>query len=180
MGAAEEFSALYGEHHTAVLRYVYRRAGADSADDLAAEVFVVAWRRWSQLPAEPLPWLYEVARKVVANHVRGRERSEQLAVRWETEGILPVRDIAEHVAARDSVHAAWTRLGERDREVLALIAWEGLGVRQAAQVLGCSPATFSVQLFRARRRLRAALADSAPFDADPVNPIAMEVGRASG
>ncbi|MEV4557854.1 sigma-70 family RNA polymerase sigma factor [Kitasatospora sp. NPDC049285] len=116
---------LYGEHHAAVLRYAHRRVGADSAGDLAAEVFVVAWRRWAEVPAEPLPWLYGVARNVVANHLRGRERTERLAARWEAEPPVPVRDVAEQVVARDGVYAAWARLGERDREVLALIGWEG-------------------------------------------------------
>ncbi|MFD7639130.1 RNA polymerase sigma factor [Kitasatospora sp. NPDC059795] len=178
--SAERFSALYDEHHTAVLRYARRRAGADSADDLAAEVFVVAWRRWPEVPAEPLPWLYGVARNVVANHLRGQGRAERLAARWEAEPLTPVPDVAEEVAARDGAYAAWARLGERDREVLALIAWEGLGVRQAAESLGCNPASFSVQLFRARRRLRAALNDPAPSDADSVSPTVLEVSRASG
>ncbi|MFF0389019.1 RNA polymerase sigma factor [Kitasatospora sp. NPDC004615] len=177
---AEEFGVLFNEQHTAVLRYVRRRAGADSADDLAAEVFVVAWRRWAEVPADPLPWLYGVARNVVANHLRGRGRAERLAARWEAEPLPPAPDVAEEVAARDGAHAAWARLGERDREVLALIAWECLGVRQAARSLGCNPATFSVQLLRARRRLRAALNESVSPDFDSARPTVLEVNRANG
>ncbi|MGA2013433.1 MAG: sigma-70 region 4 domain-containing protein [Solirubrobacteraceae bacterium] len=52
---------------------------------------------------------------------------------------------------------ALARLPERDREVLLLVAWEGLSTQQAATVLDCSPRTFSMRLHRARRRLSAAL-----------------------
>jgi DNA-directed RNA polymerase specialized sigma24 family protein len=52
---------------------------------------------------------------------------------------------------------AFTRLSDADREVLALIAWEGLDARSAAQVLGCSAPTATMRVFRARRRLRAFL-----------------------
>ncbi|WP_282205393.1 RNA polymerase sigma factor [Kitasatospora fiedleri] len=177
---AEEFSALYDTHYTAVLRYVRRRVGADSADDLAAEVFVVVWRRWADVPTEPLPWVYGVARNVVANHLRGRDRAGRLAARWEAEPLPPVPDVAEEVAGRDRVRAAWARLGDRDREVLALIGWEDLSVRQAARSLRCSTATFSVRLLRARRRLRSALAEPVPSDAGSVKSTVLEVSRASG
>ncbi|MEV7214712.1 sigma-70 family RNA polymerase sigma factor [Kitasatospora cineracea] len=184
MGAAEEFSALYREHHGAVLRYLHRRVGADSAGDLAAEVFTVVWRRWAEVPGEALPWLYGVARNVVANHVRGRERAGRLAAGLAADAAGPGRDVAEQVAARDDVHAAWARLAERDREVLALVGWEGLDVRRAARALGCSPATFSVRLCRARRRLRAALDEqtaTVPVTADPTTVTSiLEVGRARG
>jgi DNA-directed RNA polymerase specialized sigma24 family protein len=65
----------------------------------------------------------------------------------------------EGLAARSSENDdrclwdAWAELNETDREVLALVAWEELRVRDAALVLGCSPPVFSVRLHRARRRL---------------------------
>jgi len=48
-------------------------------------------------------------------------------------------------------------LRERDREVLLLVAWEGLEPARAAAALECSRAAFAVRLHRARRRLAAAL-----------------------
>jgi RNA polymerase sigma-70 factor (ECF subfamily) len=44
-------------------------------------------------------------------------------------------------------------LGERDREALMLVAWDGLDHRDAATVMGCSTSAFTVRLHRARRRL---------------------------
>ena len=69
-----KFELLYGEHAPAVKAYVLRRAQASVADDLVAEVFMVCWRRLDELPAEPLPWLLGVARRVLSTQRRGERR----------------------------------------------------------------------------------------------------------
>jgi len=51
---------------------------------------------------------------------------------------------------------------EADREVLLLVGWEQLSLRDAAAAFGCSETTFRVRLHRARKRLRRLLPDSAP------------------
>jgi RNA polymerase sigma-70 factor (ECF subfamily) len=53
---------------------------------------------------------------------------------------------------------ALAQLPDRDRELLMLVAWEGLEPAQLARVLGVSRGTANVRLHRARRRLAAALA----------------------
>ena len=55
MDAQARFEALYREHGGAVRRYVRRRSEAQSADDVVADVFVVAWRRLGDIPDDPLP-----------------------------------------------------------------------------------------------------------------------------
>jgi RNA polymerase sigma-70 factor (ECF subfamily) len=69
-----KFELLYGEHAPAVKAYILRRAQASVADDLVAEVFMVCWRRLDELPAEPLPWLLGVARRVLSTQRRGERR----------------------------------------------------------------------------------------------------------
>ncbi|WP_159029894.1 RNA polymerase sigma factor [Streptomyces marincola] len=162
MGRPERFRGMYAQHYEAVLRYARRRAGTDAAPDIAAEVFTTAWRRIDAVPHDALPWLYGVARNTVASHARGERHAARLAERWEQE--KTARDTADQVAARHSVLGAWSSLHEADRELLALIGWEGLTVRQAARALGCSAATCSVRLHRARTRLRRALAQQEQTD----------------
>ena len=79
----ERFRALFARHYPAVFRYAGRRLGREEAADAAAEAFTVAWRKIAHVPPEPetLPWLYGVARRVVANAERGRRRRERLAAR---------------------------------------------------------------------------------------------------
>jgi RNA polymerase sigma factor (sigma-70 family) len=159
----DRFRQFYAANFDALLTYALRRAAhADDAADIVAEAFVVAWRRVRELPAgdEARLWLYGVARNVVANHRRGGRRRERLGERLRThlsERAAP--DHAERVAAGHDVRAALARLGDLDREVLVLNAWEGLEPREIAVVVGTSAAAVRTRLTRARTRLRSALTE---------------------
>ena len=63
------------------------------------------------------------------------------------------RDPAEALAERSDIACAFARLSDSQREVLRLVAWEGLSAADASAVLGCSPAAFRVRLHRARTEL---------------------------
>ena len=165
----ERFEAVFRAHHRAVLRYALRRADPATADEVVAETFLICWRRLDAVPAEPLSWLLGTARRCLANHRRSAARSHDLAARaapLDAEG----RDPGDVVAARELIRAAFADLPEKDREVLRLVAWEGLDLATAARVLGCTRTAFAVRLHRARRRLRARLAaaDGAPQRPEPI------------
>lgn len=146
--------ALFNEHAAAVRAYALRRIDLESAEDTVMEVFVIACRRLDHVPAEPLPWLLACARRVLANQRRGADRQRALAAQLGS-AIAPGPPEWEH--GDDSLMRALAELSERDREVLLLIAWDGLEPGQAATALECSRATLAVRLHRARRRLAAAL-----------------------
>jgi RNA polymerase sigma-70 factor (ECF subfamily) len=152
------FSKVYEQHYGAIHAYATRRVGVEAADEVAAETFLIAWRRFDHIPAMPLPWLYGVARNVVLRHhgASHRETLARQAVERERPAHAP--DDVDDPALWD----AWSRLRPADREVLALVAWEELTVAEAARVLGCPAARFSVRLFRARRRLERLLTEPAP------------------
>ncbi|EHN11132.1 Putative RNA polymerase ECF-subfamily sigma factor [Patulibacter medicamentivorans] len=151
--------AVYDQHQAAIRRYVARRVEPSAVDDLTAETFAVAWRRLPRHAEDPLPWLYGVARKVVHGHRRSHARRGALVRKLGDAG--EDRTASGDPQARltgDPVLApAFASLSERDREALALVAWEGLDNHAAARVVGCSAATFAVRLTRARARLQAAL-----------------------
>ena len=152
------FELLFQEHYPRVLGYGLRRTSPQEAHDVAAETFLVAWRRLESIPPEPLPWLLSVARKTLANKKRseGRRAALERRLRSEPSGV-PGSDPADDVAATEGLLTALRELSEKDRETLLLVAWDGLGPNEAATVLGCSRSTFSVRLHRARRRLMKAL-----------------------
>jgi RNA polymerase sigma-70 factor (ECF subfamily) len=156
---ATRFSLLYVRCYVAVYAYAARRVGSGVASEIAAETFLIAWRRLDVVPTEPLPWLYGVARNVVLRHRVMVARQDQLRTDLARERVAPVDGMPDSGDAR--LWAAWAQLRDGDREVLALIAWEELSVAQAARVLGCPAPVFSVRLHRARRRLARLLA-SAP------------------
>jgi RNA polymerase sigma-70 factor, ECF subfamily len=142
-----------------VRSYAARRAGLDAADDVVAEVFLTAWRRIDDLPDDPLPWLLGVTRRVLANRWRGERRRVAMQDRLMADAAevaeSPVPLVTDGVVA-----AALGRLDERDREVLLLTAWEGLGHADAARVLGIRTGTVTVRLHRARRRFARLLAEA--------------------
>lgn len=143
------------------MAFALRRVPADDAEDVVAETFLVAWRRRDALPHEPLPWLLGVARKVIATRQRGNRRLANLNSRLHknTPGLQP----SHFPDDRADLAGAFNALSDRDREVLMLIGWDGLTINQAAEVLGCSPQSFSLRLHRARRRLKARMDTDAPF-----------------
>ena len=163
MTAEDEFSEVFERHYGDIERFLYRRAPDLSVPDLTAEVFLVAWRRWDRVPpGRALPWLYAVARNVLANEVRGAQRHRRLTDRVAAHSDPPVEaDHADAISERVAVAAAFDRLGEPDREVLRLVVWERLSRSAAATVLGCSTTAFAMRLARARHRLRTALAYTA-------------------
>jgi RNA polymerase sigma-70 factor (ECF subfamily) len=166
------FEALFRVHAGAVRTYVCRRCGVDAADDVVADVFVVAWRRLDDVPDDPLPWLLGVARRVLANRRRGEARRHALLgrVRFESHEVMPVSGAQPDSGGR--VLRVLSSLSDRDREALLLVAWEGLSAAQAAKVLGVSPNTFAARLARARRRFVVALA--AESDPPAQQPVSVE------
>jgi RNA polymerase sigma-70 factor, ECF subfamily len=156
-----DFPDLYERHRDDVWRY-FRRRVPDAAEDLVTEVFVVAWRRRADVPDEPLPWLYGVARHVLSNHRRGAARQEALLRRASEHVQASGGDPAELVGVRADLGRALRALSETEREVVLLVAWEGLSIAEAAAALGCRRGTAAVRLHRARRRLRGELAEEGP------------------
>lgn len=148
----DRFNEIYDRHRDAVEAYARRRVPADLVDDVVAETFLVCWRKLGIMPAEPLPWLYAVARNTIANQRRSAARTA--AVPWELAAGEP------EPAGDPQLAAAFARLSDRDREVLRLVAWEGLSLAQASTVLGCTTVSCRVRFHRAKRRLAALLETS--------------------
>jgi RNA polymerase sigma factor (sigma-70 family) len=161
------FTALFESTHRPLLAYAVRRvADPGDAADVVAEAFLVAWRRIEDVPAgtDARPWMFGVARRVLANHHRGTRRRLALADRLRAE-------VVEAVPPPDGdagdIEQALARLGDEDQELLRLVAWEQLARDEIALVLGVSRATVRVRLHRARRRLADQLAALAAADDVP-------------
>jgi RNA polymerase sigma-70 factor (ECF subfamily) len=169
MDPEPRFEQLYRSYADRVHAYARRRSDAATADDVVAEVFLVVWRRLNQVPEEPFPWLLAVARRVLANRRRAEGRAAALRDRLAGAGPVSGGPVA---AGDERVLRALAGLGDRDRELLLLIAWEGLDEPEVAEALGLRVNTVAVRLHRARRRFAEALAAQ---DADVLTP--MEVRR---
>jgi RNA polymerase sigma-70 factor, ECF subfamily len=150
------FERCFRDHYAQVFAFAIRRvSGREIAEDVVADTFAVVWRRRDRIPDRALPWLYAIAGNVIANQFRSTRRRHKLDMRLaqETGAVAPGSDPAESLDRRDAFSTAFALLGEPEREVLRLIAWDGLDTRDAARVFGCSPGAFRVRLHRARRKL---------------------------
>jgi RNA polymerase sigma factor (sigma-70 family) len=164
----DRFTLLYRTHYDAILGYASRRTDPATARDVAAETFLVAWRRLAAVPRDPDAvrlWLYGVARRTLANAERSRGRSERVAAKLNStaDTVCLTPDLAEGVVERARIREALDMLSEVDQEALRLVAWEGLDLAAAAKVMGCSRSTMTVRLHRARGRMAKALGKVEPL-----------------
>jgi len=155
--STERFERLYAQHFDRVAGYVLARVDRDRAADALARTFEIAWRRLADVPSEPGPWLLGVARRVLAEQRRADGRRDKLFERLAGTVIEESDNHAEGSVDRAAVLAGIRGLTLAQREVLLLIAWDGLSEREAAAVLGCSRGAVALRLHRARKQLRAVL-----------------------
>jgi RNA polymerase sigma-70 factor, ECF subfamily len=156
----QRFEVAYRELYAPICGYTLRRVREpEDAAEVIAETFATLWRRFDRCPAgeELRPWLFGVARRVLANQRRGERRrsalSERLAVNIDPAALEGARTDEPS----STLAGAFASLSESDREILSLAAWEGLTRDELAIALGTSRATVRLRLHRARKRLRAAL-----------------------
>ena len=152
----DAFEAEFAPLH----RYLARRLGASTADDLAAETFAVAFRSWDRLdPARPVrPWLYGIAANLMRHHWRKERRMLRAYART---GVDPVFADDEDAVARADAELqqreladALAELRPEEREVLLLHTWADLSDSEIADALGLPIGTVKSRLSRARDRLR--------------------------
>lgn len=160
-GPDRRFDAFVREVVEPVRRYLARRTDPDTAEEALAETLLVCWRRADDIPADPLPWVYVVARNCLANAERSRRRRFRLVQRLRT--VDPPREEpgpGEEPGDCGLVEAL-ARLRPGDAEVLRLWAWEDLSPARIGAVLKVSENAAAIRLHRAKRRLREQLGKDA-------------------
>jgi RNA polymerase sigma factor (sigma-70 family) len=164
-GEQTRFTRLAETTGPRILAYLARRIDPPGdAADVLAEVLAIAWRRVADLPTdegEAAAWLFGIARGTLANHRRGQARRHALADRLRDHLAHRQREAAPAADEIIAVRDALGRLAPDDRELLALVVWDGLRADEAAAILNISAEAARQRLVRARRRLRAEL-DTAP------------------
>ena len=151
--------SAFDAHYDAVSRYCHRRLPPGDANDAAAQVFAVAWRKIDTMPSgeAALPWLYGVAKYEVSSARRSTRRLRSLRSKLDGQARVAV-DGPEAVVLRKVEHekllVALDSLRPADQEVLRLRVYEELSLADVATVLGCSVEAAKKRSARALRRLR--------------------------
>jgi RNA polymerase sigma factor (sigma-70 family) len=161
------FEAVYAVTYEHILGYAVRRCDTpEDAADVVAETFTIAWRRVDALPQGPEArlWLYAVARNVLANHRRGQVRQQSRNVALDHDLADLYAGTPETSVELGAIAGAFRELPHGDRELISLVAWEGLDHGEIAQVLDCSRNAVRIRLHRARKRFSKALAGAGVSD----------------
>jgi RNA polymerase sigma-70 factor (ECF subfamily) len=156
----DRFESLYRELYPAICGYVLRRVREpEDAAEIVAETFATLWRRLDTSPrgTELRPWLFGVARRVIANQRRGERRRSALSDRLVENFDQGAFETAGSPDEASALARAFASLSESNRELLSLVAWEGLTREELAIALGTTRAVVRLRLHRAGKRLRAAL-----------------------
>lgn len=160
------FDSAFEAEFPALHRYLHRRVGASAAEDLTAETFATAFRRWDSFDqARPLrPWLYGIAGNLVRHHWRDERRKLRAYARSGVDPVLVADEQAlDRVDAESLKRALADALAElrpRDREILLLHAWAELSDDEIAEALALPRGTVKSRLHRTRARLRNRLSAS--------------------
>jgi RNA polymerase sigma factor (sigma-70 family) len=183
----ERFEMLFKRHAPVIQRYVVRRLGADAADDIVAETFLLAFRQrgdYDTARGNVLPWLYGIATNLLGRHRRDEIRLYRALART---GIDPViAPFTDQVDERVTATAASRRLAEAltglkaaYRDALLLVAWGGLTYEETAAALGIPAGTVRSRISRARADLRRTLGDLDPTSTTPTSTTPTSTGPTS-
>jgi RNA polymerase sigma-70 factor (ECF subfamily) len=139
----------------------------DDVGDLVAETFLVALQASGRYVPETdtaLPWLFGIARRVLAKQRRRRAGTRRLLVKVTNAQVLFTSSEEDAVAAAIDaarqaplLEAGLATLSTSEREVLELVAYDGLTPSEVAAMLNLSPNAARLRLSRARRHLRQVL-----------------------
>lgn len=181
----EQFAELFRRHAPVIQRYAARRLGAGAAEDIVAEVFLVAFRQRGHYQLDQpdaRPWLYGIATNLIGRSRRAEIRQYRAFAKTGTDPVTePFTDqVDNRVSAAGQARAlagTLARLPAAQRDALLLMAWADLSYEQAASSLGVPVGTVRSRLSRARAQLRRSLAELDPPPAgagaqagDPTDP----------
>ena len=158
----DRFGQLLSEQIPRLRRYARALAGdAQQADDLVQDCLERAWSRAHQWRAgsDLCAWLFTVMHNLFVNQVRRLARAPDSAPLQED--VAGRADAPEHAVQRADLSAALAQLPPPQREVLLLVALEGMSYEETAAILDLPLGTVMSRLYRARERMRGLLAGDA-------------------
>lgn len=155
-----EFEQMFNSYSHLVRAFIWRRSngldvGISSPDDIEADVWSIAWGRRDAAPIDPdleLPWLFQISRHVLANHIRKSDTRRRIANTLNQDEITALASDAL-VLHNEEIREVFALLNKSEREVMAMTVWEGLKPNQIAVVLGLTSNAVSIRLNKARKKI---------------------------
>jgi RNA polymerase sigma-70 factor (ECF subfamily) len=154
------FERLYRSSRDDVYAYVASLLrDAAAAEEVTATAFERAFRKRNRFDAsrgEPRAWLFGIARNAALDELRRRGRQAELTAEPIDLAQPPLDESAAESERRLALTAGLDALDARQRELIALKFFAGLGNAEIAAVLGISESNAGTKLHRAVTKLREA------------------------
>ncbi|TMM02019.1 MAG: sigma-70 family RNA polymerase sigma factor [Actinobacteria bacterium] len=162
------FAELFERHFSLVYRFLTLRAGEQSASDLAAETFVIAFRRradYDVTRSNARPWLLGIAANLAREQHRSERRRQETVLRLTRERPADSEEDAlkrdDAGASSEKLRAALAELVPEERDLLLLFACVGLSYGEIAEALSLPLGTVRSRIHRLRHKLRGRLSPPA-------------------
>ncbi|MCJ1678601.1 sigma-70 family RNA polymerase sigma factor [Streptomyces sp. APSN-46.1] len=159
LGERKAFGELVRLWHAPLWRYVRGMVGSPHvADDLTQDAWVAVVRGLPRLrePDRFAPWLFTIARRAIADHLRQAYKAPETSVE---EAEVVDDDALSSVLTTMEIEGGLGELPPLEREVMILFHLQDLPLAACAEVLGVPPGTVKSRLHRARRTLRKILTE---------------------
>ena len=161
-GDHRAFREIYDRYYQKLYRYSYRMLGErEGANEVANETMLEIWRGAKRFRGESKPstWIFGIAANKVRKTIKKKppvyEDIENL--NKEDAGTKIPDDATYSAELREKMQMAIKRLSPKHREVLDLTYYQGLSVKEIADITDCSPNTVKTRMFYARKRMGAIL-----------------------
>ncbi|MCY4163955.1 MAG: RNA polymerase sigma factor [bacterium] len=152
------FRDLYRTHYRDIVAYARRRTNQCSADDIAANTFMLAWQKRFEIPEDnERVWLFGVARNLALNDKRTSRRKDALLQRLRSQAKSD-QDQNSFPESKDygyseQLQIALNQLPATDKEILMLLCWEELSYNEISEILYETPNALRIRSYRARKLL---------------------------
>jgi RNA polymerase sigma-70 factor (ECF subfamily) len=167
-GESGSFDTIVRRYQSMVYAVSYRLVrNREDALDIAQEVFVKAFRAlhtWQPTGAFK-SWLLRIATNMSIDHLRRRSRMPAFVERDAVGQLEPnavderfrIKEPSERASESElgaAIQVAVDKLPERQRTVFILRHYEGLSLKEIAEIMNCTEGTIKTHLFRATGKLR--------------------------
>lgn len=163
--AKEKFSRIYDDCVEKIYRYVFLRVNSkELAQDLTSETFAKGWESYRQAPdniEKPQAFLYKIAKNLVIDHYRRKNRTQTIPVELVQDYISDAREDIEQRAVlasdMEAVRKAMQTLNEDYQNAIIWRYMEEMSIKEVSHLLDRSEEATRVLLHRAIKDLRTKL-----------------------
>lgn len=150
----DHFTHLFRSRFGPIVRFIRAKVGDPAlAEDLALEVFTIAWDKYRTGTTITGGWLLTTARNLVGNEYQRRDREQQLLLRVATEELTNESSRDTH-SEHEELRLSLSQLRPEDALAIHLTYWGGFTATEVARSLECTTAAVWMRLTRARATLR--------------------------